>query len=172
MRSVSTCARVSSVPVSASARSQQHTQLIALEVVATGARGKQTDLGLLDPVLCLTALAVQGVVEFLGISRELGHHVARVAALCAVLQARDHPALFEAGLCAIRELTDFALLDCAVLKRILHRQLHEFGSSLQGDDVVHVGAFAIVNDALTAKARVAPKHDAYLGLLWRCPVRS
>ncbi len=58
--------------------------------MTTGARGKQPNLGFLDPILCLAPLAVQVVVEFLWLIREVGHHVARVVALLAVLQARDH----------------------------------------------------------------------------------
>ena len=55
-------------------------------------------------------------------------------------------------------------------------QLHEFGDGLQpwvarqADDVVHIGTFAVVDDALTAKARVTAKHDAHLGPLLAQPL--
>jgi hypothetical protein len=46
------------------------------------------------------------------------------------------------------------------LERILHGNLHEFGDRLQArvvrqaNDVVHIGALAVVDDALAAKTRV------------------
>jgi hypothetical protein len=58
---------------------------------------------------------------------------------------------------------------------ILHGKLDELGHLLepgvarQANDVMHVGTLAVVQDALAAKARVAPKHDLYP---WPCLAQS
>ncbi len=181
MRMVSTCAHASSVPAKASARlaldehiaqgREQHAQLVALEMVAARTRGKQTHLGLLDAVLGLATLAVQIVVQRLRLSCQVGHHVARIVSLRTALQARDDPALARPGLGRIDKLADLALFDPAALEGILHCEFEEFGDLLesgvarQPDDVVHIGTFAVVQDELTAKARIATEDDTYLGPL-------
>jgi len=60
--------------------------------VAGGAVDEHVELAFLDPVLHLAALAVEPVVEPLPVAFEIGHHLARVGALGAVLEPRDHPA--------------------------------------------------------------------------------
>lgn len=66
-------------------RGKQHAQLVALEILAARARCEQLDPGLFDSVLGLAALA-QIVAQRLGLARQIGHHVARVVALRAILQ--------------------------------------------------------------------------------------
>jgi len=97
-----------------------------------------------------------------------GHHVARVVALFAVLQTCDHPALFGPGLCGIDKLPMLALFETGLLRTLLHGKFQEFGDALhrrvtrQANDVVDTGAFAVVDDALPAKAQAATQDDAHL----------
>jgi hypothetical protein len=64
-------------------------------------------------------------------------------------------------------ITQRWLLQPGLLNRIPHGQLHPFGDGLQAlrqtNDVAHIGAFAVVDDALPAKPRVTPKHNSHLG---------
>lgn len=109
MRSVSTWAHARAVPCKASAqpldqhiaqRGQQHAQLIALQVLATRAGCKQAHLRFFDAVLGLPALAVHIVVQCLGLARQIGHHVARVGALCSPYSSRVITRRSRCQLCA------------------------------------------------------------------------
>ena len=63
---------------------QQEAELVGIEVLATGAGGKQTQLRLLDAVLGFTTLAVEDTVSLdrIALSQfDVGHHKARVVAL-------------------------------------------------------------------------------------------
>ena len=111
--------------------------------------------------------SLMGAFFWMRVCGEVGHHIARVVALLTILQARDHPALLGPGLRAIHEFTDFALLDTGLFERILHVKLHELGNLLQpriarqANDVMHASALAVVQDALSAKARVTSKDNAH-----------
>jgi hypothetical protein len=67
-------------------------------------------------------------------------------------------------------------LEAGSFKRLLHGQFHEFGDALQArvarqaNDVIHIGTFAEVDDALAAKATVTPKYDAHLGPMLAQPL--
>ena len=62
------------------------------------------------------------------------------------------------GVGRVLELTEFALLGLAVCVGILHVEFKEFGDLLQpgvacqSHDEAHIGALAVVQDALAAKA--------------------
>src|SRR5206468_8755425 len=112
-------------------------------------------------VLGLAALAVQIVVQRLGMAREIGYHVAGVVALLAVLPPRDHPALPGPALRRINKLAHLALFEPGGLKFILHGEFEKLRDSLQSRIArqakmqVRTGTLAVVDDALPAKARVA-----------------
>ena len=69
-------------------RGEHQAQPIGEELVATRPGAEQIELGFLDAVLCLAALAVEPVVKVGGRQVEVGDDEARVGPLCAVLQAR------------------------------------------------------------------------------------
>lgn len=77
------------------------------------------------------------------------------------------------GLDGIKKLAHLALLAPGLLTAVLHGQFQDFGAALQTrltlrtHAVVKTGTFAVVNDALPAKALVTAKNDAVLDPHWR-----
>jgi hypothetical protein len=80
--------------------------MIGEELVATGPGAEQVELHFLDSVLRLAALAVQSLVEWLGLAFDVRDREARVVALRPVLEPGDHPSFSLPALRRVRELAD------------------------------------------------------------------
>ena len=148
---------------------EQQAELVGPPAVAGGAVGEELELLLLDAVLHLAAGAVEMVVEITALAREVGHHEARVGALGAVLETRDHAAHAVPGLGAVDEFGEAALLHAAALEQVSGLrhlgfcQAHQPGVLGQADDVVHGVALAPAEQPPAAEARIRPHDDAHAG---------
>ena len=147
---------------------EQQAELVGPPAVAGGAVREELELLLLDAVLHLAAGAVETVVEITALAREVGHHEARVGALGAVLETRDHPAHAVPGLGAVDEFGEAALLEAARLEQaggLRHLgfcQAHQPGVPGQADDVIHGVALAPAEQPPAAEARIRAHDDARL----------
>lgn len=93
------------------------------ELMATGARTEQVQLGFLDPILGLAALAVQVVVQIIGWLVEIGNDEAGIGALGTKLQPGDQAPLAIPTLGRVGELPDQPLLGPGLLVGLFHRLL-------------------------------------------------
>src|SRR3982751_5248278 len=177
-RIVAAVARSNSVPLSASSRSRcisvyaraaSSKQLVGREAVAACTGSEQIELCLLDAVLGLAPGAVQPLVQLYGVAFEIGHDKARVVALAAMLESRDHATLDVPAVGRVSELVDQTLLGAAALVLVGE---HQFGVShprfqasvaSQPDDVAHARALAPAQQSLAAEPGVAAHDDPALG---------
>ena len=135
---------------------EQQAELVGPPAVAGGAVGEELELLLLDAVLHLAAGAVEMVVEITALAREVGHHEARVGALGAVLETRDHAAHAVPGLGAVDEFGEAALLHAAALEQVSGLRHLGFCQAHQpGVYVVHGVALAPTSArTMTRRARL------------------
>ncbi len=135
--------------------------------MATGPGAEQIQLRLLDPILSLTPLTVETVVEVGRFSFKIGHDEARIVALATEFEAGDHPPRTIPTVGGIAEFPDPALFAAALGVGLFHQSLPPFdlamqtGVAGQADHVADLPALAPANQALATEARVAPDDDPH-----------
>ena len=108
-------------------RGQEPAKRVGLEALATRARTEQIKLRLLDPILGLTALTLQPVVERLIAAvavmtrQEIANDEARVDALGTVFEPRHHAPGDVPALGGIGEFADLSLFLSALFIGLFHR---------------------------------------------------
>ena len=115
---------------------QEPPKRVGLEALATRARTEHIPLRLLDPILGLTALTVESVVERLiavvavMTRQEMADDEARVDALGTVFEPGHHAPGDIPALGGVDELADLSLLLAALLIGLFHRAFDEFDLTL------------------------------------------
>ncbi len=146
-------------------RRQQQTELVRPPQAAAGSVGKQIQLLLFNPVFHLASGTVDLFVKRLRLAGQIGHDIARVAALAHMFGFEDDPAPASPGSGFIVQIGKHALflLCCFILcPGLLNPELAQtlqtpvFG---QADDIANVLALAPVQHPVPTKAAVAAEGD-------------